>query len=190
VAAVKRICLGLSLVLLGANAAGAQTRVYLGENEAIARVLQGAGNISADTLRLSPAEIDDLSRGLNGVLVDSVYVFHEAIVGDTVSSRAVIVSSMGQYEPITFIVALRGSGEVERVEIMVYRESRGGEVRRRAFLEQFEGRSGADPIRLGDDIMHVTGATISSRAVANGVRLAFRLQERLRLRDERVSRPD
>jgi len=165
--------------LVFAGVARAQTRVYLSEDEAIARVLHEAGSVRADTLRLSGADRRDLAREFGGVVVDSVVVFHEALDAGTVVRRAVIVSAVGQYQPITFVVALDAGGVVDRVEIMVYRESRGGEVRRRAFLEQFEGKGAGDPIRLDADIMHITGATISSRAVADGVRFALELQQRL-----------
>jgi hypothetical protein len=162
-----------------ASAGHAQTRHYLSDEEAIGRAMQGADTVCVDTLRLSQVDRESLGSDLGGVVVDSVYAFHRAMVGDNVLTRAVVVNSLGQYEPITFVVALGGDGTVRSVEIMVYRESRGGEVRRRAFLEQFEGTGPDDGLRAGDDIQNITGATISSRAVTNGVRLALRLQKML-----------
>ena len=54
--------------------------------------------------------------------------------------------------------------------MMVYRESRGGEVRRRRFLVQYEGKSLGSPIRINRDIIGVTGATLSVRAMNAGVK--------------------
>ena len=60
--------------------------------------------------------------------------------------------------------------KVESVHVMVFRESRGGEVRRRRFLAQYDGKSLRSPIRINRDIVGVTGATLSVRAMNAGVK--------------------
>jgi Na+-translocating ferredoxin:NAD+ oxidoreductase RnfG subunit len=79
----------------------------------------------------------------------------------------------GLYEPITFAVAIAPDASVEGVAILVYRESRGGEVSRRRFLDQFRGKTARSPLRLNKDILNITGATVSSRAVTLGVKKAL-----------------
>ena len=59
----------------------------------------------------------------------------------------------------------------------VFRESRGGEVKRKRFTKQFRGKTLDSPLRLGRDVDGVTGATYSSRAVVGGVRRALELIE-------------
>jgi thiamine biosynthesis lipoprotein len=71
------------------------------------------------------------------------------------------------------MVHVRPDGEVGRVLVMVYRESRGDGVRRQRFLKQFVGRDVDDPLRLNRDVVNVTGATLSSRAMTAGVRKAL-----------------
>lgn len=51
-----------------------------------------------------------------------------------------------------------------------YTGSRGKEICSRQFGRQFRGKTSDDPIRVGDDIDAVTGATSSSRAMADSVR--------------------
>ena len=70
---------------------------------------------------------------------------------------------------------------VERVEIMVYREPRGDEVRDVRFRKQFQGKTSQDPLRLNRDIDAVSGATVSSASLAVGVRRATILVEELAL---------
>ncbi len=77
--------------------------------------------------------------------------------------------------PFTILVIIDSQFSVERVQVLSYPGERGGEVRSATFLRQFEGKGRGDPIRLGVDVDAVTGATISSRAVAKGVRQAIRL---------------
>ena len=61
--------------------------------------------------------------------------------------------------------------------ILVYRESRGGEVRRSRFLRQYRGKSSADPIRINRDIINITGATLSVRALNTGIKKQLVLVE-------------
>ena len=62
---------------------------------------------------------------------------------------------------------------VSDVEILVYRESKGSEVRRKRFNSQYEGKTVLDPIRINKDIINITGATMSVRSVSAGVKRAL-----------------
>jgi Na+-translocating ferredoxin:NAD+ oxidoreductase RnfG subunit len=46
-------------------------------------------------------------------------------------------------------------------------------VSRRRFLDQFRGKTARSPLRLNKDILNITGATVSSRAVTLGVKKAL-----------------
>ena len=59
-----------------------------------------------------------------------------------------------------------------------YTGQRGQEVRSEQFTQQFQNKTSVDPIRVGEDIDAVTGATSSSRAMAGGVRQIVRLAKR------------
>jgi Na+-translocating ferredoxin:NAD+ oxidoreductase RnfG subunit len=166
----------ISLAFFVAPRGATQTRVYVTEEDALARALDGADSVTSHVVSLTREDAEILSRDLGTAVLDSTYVFHLAVVGSTVTRCMVVVDAMGQYQPITLAVTLRADGLVEGVQIMVYREARGSEVRRRAFLEQFEGKTADGALRLGGSIRHITGATISSRGVTDGVRLAVRLQ--------------
>jgi Na+-transporting NADH:ubiquinone oxidoreductase subunit NqrC len=58
---------------------------------------------------------------------------------------------------------------------MEYRESYGYEVRDAKWRAQFTGKTARAPLRLDQDIKNISGATLSSRHVTEGVRrvLAF-----------------
>jgi len=82
---------------------------------------------------------------------------------------------IGKHLVIDYAVALEPDGRVRQVEILEYRESYGGEITARSWLDQFVGKSGRDPIALDRDIRNISGATLSSRHVTEGVKriLAF-----------------
>ena len=83
---------------------------------------------------------------------------------------AILSEEIGKYRPITFMVGIRPDFRVQGVAVLVYRESRGGEVRRSRFLRQYRGKSSDDPIRINRDIINITGATMSVRSLNFGVR--------------------
>ena len=77
---------------------------------------------------------------------------------------------VGKHEFITYAVALTREGAVRSVEILDYRETYGGEVRSPAWRQQFVGKRFGAAVELGKDIRNISGATISSRHVTDGVR--------------------
>jgi Na+-transporting NADH:ubiquinone oxidoreductase subunit NqrC len=82
---------------------------------------------------------------------------------------------IGKHEYITYALGLNADGAVRGIEIMDYRESYGGEIRNPQWRAQFVGKTTAAPLALDKDIKNISGATLSSRHIADGVRrlLAF-----------------
>ncbi|MGZ5268153.1 MAG: FMN-binding protein [Caldimonas sp.] len=79
-------------------------------------------------------------------------------------------SVVGKFELIGYAVGIGVDGAVVQVEILSYRESHGGEIRLPAWRRQFAGKTAASPIRIGDDIANISGATLSCSHVTEGVR--------------------
>ena len=77
---------------------------------------------------------------------------------------------VGKHEFITYAVSLDGAGGVRDVEILDYREAYGGQVRDPRWRQQFVGKRPGQPLKLGPDIKNISGATLSSKHVTDGVR--------------------
>ena len=77
---------------------------------------------------------------------------------------------VGKHEFITYAVGLNASGAVHGIEIMDYRETYGGEVRNPKWRAQFTGKTKAAPLQLDKDIQNISGATLSSRHITEGVK--------------------
>ncbi|MBI2384174.1 MAG: FMN-binding protein [Gammaproteobacteria bacterium] len=75
-----------------------------------------------------------------------------------------VLEEIGKERPITvgFVVE---ADRLQRVKILVYRESRGGEVRLPAFMRQFEGARLIDNAGLDREIHNISGATLSVNAL-------------------------
>jgi len=94
---------------------------------------------------------------------------HVARKDGAVLGYAVVSEVMGKARPITYMLAVDAAGEVLGIEVLAYRESHGGEIGRAVFRRQFEGKDAASKLKLDDDIRNIAGATISCRAVTDGV---------------------
>ena len=77
---------------------------------------------------------------------------------------------VGKHEFITYAVALDASGTLKSLEILDYRESYGGQVRDPRWRAQFVGKRAGAPLQLGREIKNISGATLSSKHVTDGVR--------------------
>lgn len=72
---------------------------------------------------------------------------------------------------------------VKQASVISYPWQRGRDVQKHTFTRQFEGKGIGDPIEIGRDIDAVTGATISSRVMADGVRESITLVKMLKEKD-------
>ena len=77
---------------------------------------------------------------------------------------------IGKHEFITYAAAISPTGEVLGVDVLVYRETYGFQIRDAEWRNQFKGKTLQDHFKLDDDIRNITGATLSSRNVMNGVK--------------------
>lgn len=130
----------------------------------------------------------ELKAQLGYLPTKSTYVVFVGRTGDQVDGYAVVDEEMGQHQPITFGVKLNPQGEVERTEVMVYREGQGDEIREARFRRQFQHKTPNDEIRLGEDIVAISGATISSKSMANGVRRAVALVRHAKAQSTDIAR--
>lgn len=78
-------------------------------------------------------------------------------------------SAVGKYELIDFAAGFAADGQCTGVEVMVYRESHGAEIRNAAWRRQFASKKGPAQMRSGDDIRNISGATLSCQHVTEAV---------------------
>ena len=88
-----------------------------------------------------------------------------------------VLDEIGKEMPITAGVAIN-DGAVERVKVLVYRESRGWEVKSPSFTAQFSGAKLAEGHKLDRHIDGISGATLSVRALQKLTRLALLLHQK------------
>jgi Na+-translocating ferredoxin:NAD+ oxidoreductase RnfG subunit len=77
---------------------------------------------------------------------------------------------IGRQSLITYAVGIDTAGALRNLEILSYRESHGSEIRNPAWRGQFAHKDALDQLRFRTDIKNISGATLSSEHVTQGVR--------------------
>ena len=152
-------------------------QVYLTEEAALKSVFPGCDEIRRRVWKIDPKSKSRIESRTGWTLAESSVTVFEGFAAGEPQGKAMIAEEIGKFKPITFIVKQGNDGRVERVEVMVYREAVGAEVRRQRFSRQFRGKKAGDPLRINRDILNVTGATMSVQAMTAGVKKALVIME-------------
>ena len=141
-------------------------QVYLTKKQAFEIAFPGADKVDREKKWLTKEQkkaIGDLC--LQNIKTNRV-TFYVGKRDGVPMGYAIIDHEIGKSFPITFMVVLNVDGSVRDVEILVYREPRGWEVRYPSFMDQFTGKNADTDYRI---INSITGATLSVRAMVKGV---------------------
>ena len=176
------ILLSLSLlsVLFISNTVKAQTetepadnfqlQAYLTEEQALSLVFPECDEILTDEFVMSPEEKSSLEKLLSRRSYEDGFRVYIGKKKGILQGYAIITEEIGKFHPFTFVVGVGTDGKISNVAVLVYRESRGGEIAKKRFLYQFMGKSFKNPIRINKDIINITGATMSVQCMCAGVR--------------------
>lgn len=85
-----------------------------------------------------------------------------------------ILEEVGREQPIT-VGIITANGRIEQLRVLVFRESRGWEVRHPFFTDQFRGAGLAGGDALEKPVDGISGATLSVSALTRLARLALLL---------------
>jgi len=163
--------------LLAAHPAFAQA--FMTEAGALKAVFGKDVEVQRHLYPIAPALREQLQKASGLHFHEASVTVFEARKEGKLSGYAVVMNEVGKSEPITFMVGISTKHKVSDVVLMVFRESRGGEVRDPRFMRQFRGKSASSHLRLNDDILNYAGATLSSGAIARGVKKALVLVDAL-----------
>lgn len=176
---ITRVTAGV--VAFGASgvAFGVQERRYMNEAQALHLVFPTSDAITGSTVELDDQQAQFVEQTIRLRLSSRTQTVARGTTNGALDGYAMILDEIGKDQPITFIVGISPQFRVNRVALMVFRESRGWEVEDARFTNQFRGKSLKDRIVVGSDIVGVTGATLSSRAFCRGAKKALAICQAL-----------
>ena len=152
--------------------------LLLTKKEALEVAFPGADKIKKDRVWLTKEQILAIEEINMFKLVENRFTFYQGIKNGKPMGAMLIDNIIGKSFPITFMTVLNTDGTVRDVEIMIYRESQGWEVKYDSFLRQFFGKNSTSDRRK---ILTITGATLSVNAIKLGVYKAMAAYEVLYL---------
>ena len=146
------------------------SQVYLTEEQALREVFPHCDDILFNVVPLTKEEKSQLQNKLRRKIYEDFFIVYMGIKAGEVTGYAIITEEIGKFHPYTFIVSADLNGKIDKIAILVYRESRGSEIAKKRFLYQFKGKSLKNKIRINRDIINISGATMSVVTMCKGVK--------------------
>jgi Na+-translocating ferredoxin:NAD+ oxidoreductase RnfG subunit len=187
--ALTALCISLFLTVV------CHAFTLLTKKQALEKIFGSGSEITVETKVLKGQKLSDIKKRLGGKLVyhqagsESRRVagrkkidFHFASRNGKKIGVAIIDVEPGKWGPVEFIIALNLRGVVKVVRVMSYQEKRGRPIARRSYMNQYRGKTSKSILKVGKDIIGVSGATISSRSATFSVKKAIVLYEELYLK--------
>jgi Na+-translocating ferredoxin:NAD+ oxidoreductase RnfG subunit len=148
---------------------------YMTLEQAQALIFDQAKEFVPVVINLTPAQIERIERQSRvKVRVPEQHLW-EARAAGKLLGWFILDQVIGKHELITYAVGINPDGSVKQFQVIEYREAYGSQVRYVQWRDQFVGKTLADPLEVGTDIVNISGATMSSQHVTEGIKrlLAF-----------------
>ena len=144
--------------------------VFLSEEEAVKLMFPKSERVKKELLRVPTDRKIAIEERIGWKFPEEVFEVYIGETGTQVDGYALVQNTIGKHKPMTYMVGVDAHGHVSNVELLVYREARGSEVRTKRFNVQYEGKTASDPVRLNKDIITISGATMSVRSMTAGIK--------------------
>jgi hypothetical protein len=143
-----------------------QLSVLLTKKQAFEIAFPDADEIKKEKLWLTKDQILAIEELNMYKIHETRFTFYTGIKKGKSMGSMLIDNIIGKSFPITFMTVINTDGTVRDVEIMVYREPQGWEVKYKSFRRQFYGKDSSSDRRK---VLSISGATLSVNAVKSGV---------------------
>ncbi|HEX4985085.1 MAG TPA: FMN-binding protein [Burkholderiales bacterium] len=143
---------------------------YITVEQARALIFPFADEFVARPVQLTPQQAQEIDR-LSGVTGRSTppQVWRAEAKGKLIG-WLFVDQVIGKRELITYSVGINPDGSIQQVQVIEYLETVGSQVRYPRWNGQFVGKTARDPVQIDSDIENISGATLSSRHVTDGIR--------------------
>jgi H+/Na+-translocating ferredoxin:NAD+ oxidoreductase subunit G len=144
--------------------------VFLTEEEALNIIFPKSQRIRKEIIQLTSEKKTQIEERIGWKFPEESFEVFIGETGSQVDGYALIQNTIGKHKHMTYMVGVDNNGACTDVELLVFREAKGSEVRTKRFNVQYEGKTVYDPIRINKDIINISGATMSVRSLSAGVK--------------------
>lgn len=167
---ISYICAGLYGALLLSTVTYSQSSTERKVGESLKTMFGNSISITRIVVTLTLEDKQSIiERAKSRWLADTIVVYR-CSVGSSEIGYGFIDNVKGKTQFITYLVGMRPTASVQDIDVLAYRESYGGEIAYESFRKQFRQKTASDKLQPGKDIKNISGATISVRAITDGVR--------------------
>jgi hypothetical protein len=160
---------GAAMAIVGSSSGHATT--YMNVAQAKAALFPAAANFADRSVTLTPQQKAAIQSASRIPVRTPKLAAWEAL--DAKGNRIgwlIVDQVLGKHEFVTYALALDAGGAVKGIEVMDYRETFGDQIRNPKWRAQFTGKRHGAALQLDKDIKNISGATLSCRHVADGVK--------------------
>lgn len=158
--------------------------VYLTEEDAVKLMFPKSERIRKEVLRVPMDKKSVVESRIGWNFPEDAFDVYIGETNGRVDGYAFVQNTIGKHKPMTYMVGVDAQGLVSNVELLVFREARGSEVRTKRFNVQYEGKSVLDPVRINKDIINISGATMSVRSMTAGIKRVLVLVDEFYLKPQ------
>jgi len=162
----------LVLIPLLRSAPPAQGIVFHARDEALRLAFPDADRTEARDFFLTPGQRAEIEKRARAKLDTDLVTVYLGYRGASLVGYAVFDTHIVRTLPETFLVVLRPEGTVAAVHLLAFYEPLEYAPPER-WLKNFSGKASSEELELGRGIAAISGSTLTSRAVAAGVRRAL-----------------
>jgi H+/Na+-translocating ferredoxin:NAD+ oxidoreductase subunit G len=144
--------------------------VFMTEDEGVKIMLPKSERVRKDVIRLSSEKKSQIEARIGWKFPEDEFEVYIGETGTRIDGYAMVQNTIGKHKPMTYMVGVDGQGSISDIELLVFRESRGSEIRQKRFNSQYEGKTVLDPVRINKDIINISGATMSVRSMSAGIK--------------------
>ena len=162
-------------LLVGCPTSG-EAKVFYSREEALELAFPGADSVEAETYVLDEEQVRRIQELARSEIDSKLVKVYTGYRGDDLIGYAVIDVHQVRTLPEAFMVVLDPKGAVRSLRVLAFHEPLEYLPSDR-WYRQFGRKTLREPIRVGNDVHGVIGATLSARATTKGVRRALAYYE-------------
>lgn len=152
-----------------AVAGTAAARVLMSKEEALDSAFASADRVEKEILYFSDAEKQQVEQRARAPLESQLFTVYQAFRGGELTGYGFIDTRTIRSKPATFLVVLEPDGRVREARILAWQEPPEYQPPER-WLAQFRDRGLSEDLRLGGQVQAMSGASLTSRTLTDGVR--------------------
>ncbi|MEO6112579.1 MAG: hypothetical protein ABIQ24_12245, partial [Nitrospiraceae bacterium] len=115
--------------------------VFMTEEDAVKIMFPKSERIRKAVIRLNQEKKDVIEQRVGWKFPEESFDVHIGETGGKIDGYAMVHNTIGKHKHMTYMVGVDNRGACTDVELLVFREARGSEVRRKRFNAQYEGKT-------------------------------------------------